>query len=163
MENFVGWALIMALPALLGVGCIWMFKRHDRKHREEIAKREEAREILRKERDASWKRVRNANNYPIQQQSVGNNSVGIQSRGNITYTASPNTDINDFATMIVLNEALKSNSGSVRGSVDHDTRTVEVEETKSSYSSSWSSSSSDVGSSSSWDSSSSSDSGSSWD
>lgn len=82
-----------------------------------------------------------------QTQTVSGNSVGIQSRGSVSI----NNDSDDLLTTAMVWHALNSNTGAVSASVDYNTNTVEVREepvSRSSYTSSYSSSSSDDDSSS---------------
>lgn len=158
IENIIGWSMIATVPFLI----LFALHKYRKNKIEQAQRREKALAQLREEREASWRRLRERSATPMQTQVVSNNSVGVQSAGTATYNStSASSGGFDLATMILLNEALNSRTGSVQASVDYDTNSMTVTEEPAKSTTSWSSDDDSPSKSSGW--SSSSDSSSSWD
>lgn len=153
MENIIGWTLMVMIPAtlmLLGYYIVKSYRKYrlrkveaERKHKEYLAQ-------LKKERENSWKQLRQGATH------VGNTrydfntdqsrtTVTNQSTGQRVSYVHTNNDTPDLLTTLIVADLLNNNKSSSSGSV------------------SWSNDIPSIDTSSSWDSGSSSDSSSTWD
>lgn len=159
-ENILGWTLLFSIPALVLYVAYRLHKRAKLRRERELRKEQEWRE-LKEQHKKTMRQAREARRAS-QEQTVSNNSVGVQSRSTVTQNnVTDDTTAFDLATFILLNQTANSDSGRVRASVDYDSNSITVNEEPSRPSSSWSSDDDSPSRSSSW--SSSSDSSSSWD